>query len=57
MAIWMLLQVGRKLLASIAVLDGVPEGKIESISYRIRWCWRHSFGRRERGGITPRSGE
>jgi hypothetical protein len=31
MAVRMLFQIGPKLLTSIAVLDGVPEGKVESL--------------------------
>jgi hypothetical protein len=57
MAIRMLFQIGLKLLTSIAVLNGVPEGKVESLcgdflGRRRRWACE-----RERGGIKPCSGK
>ena len=57
MAVRMLFQIGLKLLTSIAVLDGVPEGQVESLrgdflGRRRRWACG-----RERGGIKPCSGE
>ena len=57
MAVRMLFQIGLKLLASIAVLDGVPEGKIESLRGDFLGCRRRGLCGRERGGIKPCSGE
>jgi hypothetical protein len=47
MAFRMLFKIGLKLLTSIAVLDGVPEGHVESLrgdflGRRRRWAWGES---------------
>ena len=57
MAVRMLFQIGPKLLTSIAFLDGVPEGKIESFRGDFLGCRRRGTWRRERSCIKPCSGE
>jgi len=57
MAVRMLFQIGPKLLTSIAVLDGVPEGKVESLCGDFLGRRRRSACGRGRGGIKPCSGE
>ena len=44
MPIGMLLEVGLKLLAPVAVLDGIPEGKVESVGGDLLWCRRAGIG-------------
>jgi adenylate cyclase len=50
-------QIGPKLLTSIAVLDGVPEGKVESLCGDFLGRRRRPACGRGRGGIKPCSGE
>src|SRR5580693_3309049 len=57
MPVRMLFQIGPKLLTSIAVLDGVPEGEVESLCGDFLGRRRRSAGGRGRGGIKPCSGE
>ena len=54
-AIRMLLQVGLKLLAPIAVLHGVPESKIENFRGIFLGCRRGGTWRRERSCIKCNS--
>src|ERR1700730_1498270 len=53
----MLLKVGLKLLAPIAVLHGVPESEIESFRGGFLGCRCRGTWRRERSCIEPCSGE
>ena len=57
MAVRMLFQIGPKLLTSIAFLDGVPEGKVESLCGDFLGRRPRSACGRGRGGIKPCSGE
>jgi hypothetical protein len=54
MTVRVLLEIGLELLAPVAVLDGIPEGKIEFVYCDFLGNWRRG---RERGGINPGFGE
>src|ERR1700674_3339726 len=57
MAVRMLFQIGLKLLASVAVLHGIPESKIESFRGDFLRCRCRGTWRREGGCIDLCSGE
>jgi len=52
MAVQMLFQIGLKFLASVAVLLGIPESKIESFRGDFLRCRCRGTWRRERGRIV-----